>query len=101
MGGEWPNLISGDDTWYWGDGYSHDTHPGIGVLLNHSDCDGEIDPVTCIDVAVELEALLLALDAQGGGGGHIERDGGYGSVARKFIAGCREAAKAGEPLEFS
>jgi len=93
-------IVMDDDVWYWGDGFSESTHRGLFVLLSHSDCDGEISPEDCVKVADELESLLPQLDAIGDGSGHILRDGGYGGVARKFIAGCREAAAANESLEF-
>jgi hypothetical protein len=54
----------------------------------------------CQKIANELEALLPKLDAMGEGSGHIALRGGYGAVARKFIAGCRLAAERGERLEF-
>lgn len=88
------------EMWYWGEGYTQSTHPGLSVFLGHSDCDGEIAPADCIKVASELEALLPQLDAMGIGAGHIERGGGYGAVARRFIAGCKDAAESGEPLVF-
>lgn len=86
--------------WYWGEGYTHDTHPGLSVFLMHSDCDGEISSEDCSKLANELEALLPKLDAMGIGSGHIERGGGYGAVARQFIAGCKYAAESCEPLVF-
>jgi hypothetical protein len=88
------------DMWYWGTDYGPETHPGLSVFLSHSDCDGEISSDDCVKVANEIEALLPKLEAMGIGSGHIERDGGYGAVARKFIAGCKDAAESGEPLVF-
>jgi len=94
-----PNLDP--DSWYWeGDDYSQETHPGLHEFLSHSDCGGEITPENCIVVASELAALLPAVDSEGLGGGHIRRDGGYGQVLRRFIAGCWAAAAANEPLTF-
>ncbi|MBW1739413.1 MAG: hypothetical protein JRJ69_18305 [Deltaproteobacteria bacterium] len=89
-----------DRYWYFGEGYSKDTHPGLYIFLSHSDCDGEISPEDCKKVADELEELLPKLDAMGKGKGHIFLVGGYGNVCRKFIAGCRLAAEKNEPLEF-
>jgi len=101
MGGKWPESIQPEGSvWYWGDGYNRQSHPGLYELLSHSDCDGEIAPNICAKLADELEALLPTLDTMGEGGGHIVRDGGFGGMARKFIAGCRHAARDGEPLEF-
>lgn len=104
MGGSYPPHARDDldcGKWYWGADYTQTTHPGLYAFLAHSDCDGEIDPETCRFVADELEALLPAIEAaDDGGSGHIERDGGYAAVTRRFIAGCRAAAGASEPLEF-
>jgi len=82
------------------DKYSRETHPGLYIFLSHSDCDGEISPEDCEKVANDLEELLSIIDRMGMGTGHIARDGGYGAVCRRFIAGCRLAAKRREPLEF-
>jgi len=110
MGGSFPPHKPGarDDEgkpmdprmWYWGDGYTAETHPGLMVFLAHEDCDGEISPEDCVKVADELEMLLPKLAAAGLGLGHIERAGGYAAVAEKFIAGCRCAAAENEPLVF-
>lgn len=89
-----------DNMWYWGKGYNRETHPGLYEFFMHSDCDGDISPEMCVRVADELEALLPKIDQFGFGGGHIDRDGGFGAVTRRFIAGCRAAAAAGEALEF-
>jgi hypothetical protein len=87
------------DQWYWGDGYGEETHPGLYEFFCHSDCDGYITPEMCVFVANELEALLPL--SENDSCGHIERDGGYNAVLRRFIAGCRLSASANEPLEFS
>jgi hypothetical protein len=107
MGGSYPPhnefgiLVQGfkTDRWYWGPGYSRATHPGLWEFFCHSDCDGNISPEMCANVADELEALLPKIrnDLDWG---HIERAGGYREAVRSFIAGCRAAAAADEPLEF-
>ena len=90
-----------DGAWYWGDGYSAETHPGLAEFMRHSDCDGEISPEMCVKVADDLESILPKIEALGStAAGHIAARGGYVEVVRKFIAGCREAAAAGEPLDF-
>lgn len=79
----------------------YNANDGLVELLSHSDCDGEINPEMCVKVADDLEKLLPIIEANdNGGSGHIARDGGFAAVTRKFIDGCREAAKLGEPLEF-
>ena len=103
LGGSYPphdDASLEDEKWYWGNGHNAETHPGIHVLMNHSDCDGEIAPADCARIALELTAVLDRLDAMGGGAGHIASRGGYGEVALRFIIGCESAARAGEPLDF-
>ncbi len=79
----------------------YNANAGLVEFLNHSDCDGEISPEMCVKVADDLEKLLPIIEANdNGGSGHIARAGGFIGTAKKFIAGCREAAKLGEPLEF-
>lgn len=90
-----------EEAWYWGEGYGHETHPGLAEFMRHSDCDGEILPEMCAKVADELEALLPDIERVAPpDGGHIGRDGGYVAVTKRFIDGCRAAAAAGEPLTF-
>lgn len=67
------------------------------TLLDHSDCDGDIASADCGPLADRLEQLLPALEAREQGASsllsHSER-------ARRFIAGLRVAAAAGENVEF-
>lgn len=87
-----------------GEGYDNESHPGLWEFLKHSDCDGEIDPATCLRVADDLEALLpriAEVEADEPSTGHLQAAGGYVEVTKRFIAGCRAAAAAGEPLEFA
>lgn len=101
MGGTWPEMPSAIMTWYWGDGYSAETHPGLCALLCHSDCDGEIGWIEAALLGNELEALLPEIAKQEDGTyGHIQRQGGYEAVTKKFIAGCRAAFSLKEPLTF-
>lgn len=65
------------------------------VLLNHSDCDGEIAASDCGPLADDLESLLPLL--KGDGGGHI---GSYREKTQQFIDGLRRAAAANEPVDF-
>lgn len=77
-------------------------YPGLWEFLTHSDCDGEISPEKCKQVADDLEALLpkIAEVALKEEGGHIAHQGGYVEVTKKFIAGCRQAHQLNETLEF-
>jgi hypothetical protein len=68
----------------------------IHLLLNHSDCDGEIEPGDCAAIADRLTELLPLLPA-GDGVGHI---GNWAAKTQAFIDGCRAAADAGEQLRF-
>lgn len=89
------------DQWVVDDEYQRSEWPGLYEFLEHSDCDGEIDPAMCVKVADDLERLMPKMEALGWAShGHIEGRGGFVEVVRKFIAGCRAAAAANEPLEF-
>ena len=104
MCGSWPphNDLSLDpERWYFDDErMNRESHPGLFVLMEHSDCDGEISPGDCFLVANDLDALADDMEREGLGVGHTRRDGGYAEVARQFARGCRAAARASEPLEF-
>lgn len=65
------------------------------VLLDHSDCEGEIAAADCGPLADRLEELLPLLE--GDGGGHI---GSYREKTQTFIDGLRLAASQNEAVEF-
>lgn len=65
------------------------------VLLNHSDCEGDIAADYCAPLADRLEELLPLL--VGDGGGHI---GMYRDKTQTFIDGLRLAASLNEAIEF-
>lgn len=90
-----------DSRWYWGHNYSRNTHPGLALFLEHSDCDGELSPEDCLKVANDLEPLIPRLAELGTDWGHIAREGGFAEVCQKFVNGCRLAARRGEPLTFA
>lgn len=81
--------FGGDKPWPDGD--------ALVLLLNHSDCDGELPWERCGEIADRLESLLPALTIAGEGGGHI---GYYADKTRVFIAGLRAAHSAKENVEF-
>lgn len=70
------------------------------VLIAHSDCDGVIYPEQAIPLADRLEGLLPKIEGMHQGGGHISARGGLAEVTRKFIVGLRNAAGAGEVVDF-
>ena len=86
-----------------GVGVEADVSDGLMEFLMHSDCDGEISPELCGKVADDLEKLLPKIEAMTGTpwSGHVQRDGGYVAVTKRFISGCRKAAAKKEPLEFA
>lgn len=57
MGGSWPVTMEGG-MWYWGDGYSKESHPGLYAILSTSDEDAKREPGTCKSIAEELWELL-------------------------------------------
>ena len=67
------------------------------ILLNHSDCDGEIAWEACDSIANELTYLLPLLPKGGGGSGHI---GDWREKTQQFIDGLRAAHAAKENVEF-
>jgi len=111
-GGSFPPhfiMVNGDlerdpdkdqNMWYMPDEVTVENNPGLFVFMRHSDCDGEITPEECTQVADDLEALLPNIKEDDLGGGHIAHAGGFKAVTERFIAGCRAAATAGENLEF-
>jgi hypothetical protein len=106
IGGSFPpheNKELEDGYWYFGDGYNVETHKGLREFFGHSDCDGEISPEMCKVVADELEDILPRVEKLAEtepSYGHILRDGGWVSVTKQFIEGCRLAYERNEPLEF-
>lgn len=65
-------------------------------LIAHSDCEGTLSPDACAALADRLEGLLPLLPDEDAGG-HI---GNWREKTSQFIAGCRAAATANEPLDF-
>jgi hypothetical protein len=78
--------------WMRGD-YADQSVP-INVLMNHSDCDGEIPAEMCGPIA---DALQRICDEK------MPRRAMYDEArpaTERFIAGLRSAAAAGEPVRF-
>ena len=78
------------------DYFKPEGNPGLTAFLSLRDLDSGIDAETCAQIALEMEALLPKLDEMEIG---LEPES-VGETARRFIAGCRAAAKAGEPMQF-
>ena len=68
------------------------------LLLEHSDCDGEIRPIPAIYLAGRLEQLLSFVGETDNLGMY---DGFAVDAAQRFIAGLRAAAAADEPMLFN
>lgn len=98
-GGTWPTDLQPDSWWWFGDGYTDVTHPGLYAFLVHSDCEGSLSAKECRQIAEEMEALLPKIDTlpQSLPG---DRATDYGEMARTFIAGCRDAATKRQKLRF-
>jgi len=88
------------------DGFGGDTRWGslpsdaLHVLLNHSDCDGEIAAEHLLPLAQRLEQLIPALktyDAVRPGSGHLMS---VASAAKQFANGLRLAAENQEIVTF-
>jgi hypothetical protein len=68
------------------------------ILLNHSDCEGDIKCKDCEPLADRLQRLIDdGSIPDGSGGGHI---GKWREKTQQFIDGLRLAAKQGENVEF-
>ena len=65
------------------------------LLLDHSDCDGELPADRCGEIADRLAELLPAMEK-------ADRDGlnWYASKTQAFIDGLRRAAEKRENVEF-
>src|SRR5215217_1036907 len=75
--------------------------PGISAFLLSNDCEGEFSPELCKQMADELEAILPRIEKlDDGGAGHIERDGGFLAVTKRYIEGCRLAHSENENLRY-
>lgn len=79
-----------------GDGKPWDSSHPLTPLLNHSDCDGEIEVKDLPGIISGLELLLPQFDKELGG--HI---GNMAYKTQTFIEGCKRALELNEPLEFS
>lgn len=66
------------------------------MLLNHSDCEGDIPSALCGLIADRLEELLPLMAEEPGPGGDR-----YQRLTQQFIDGLRLAAKLGEDVEFN
>ena len=75
--------------WYVEDEFTEEDWPGLCEFLNHSDCDGEISPEMCGKVAKDLSKLKPKFEG-----------GEFLFVLQRFIKGCLEAERRGEPVEF-
>lgn len=78
----------------WDAGVYADQSVPINVLMQHSDCDGEIPAELCAPIA---DALQTIIDA------HMPERGTYDHMrpaTERFIRGLRQAAAAGEAVRF-
>lgn len=67
----------------------------INVLMNHSDCDGEIPSEMCLPLARAIEELLPKLSDSGPMPSWTPK-----GLAVRFAQGLRLAATEGSPVEF-
>ncbi len=78
--------FGGDRSW-------EDKNP-VEMLLNHSDCDGELSSKECQEIAPELEKIILAWKGETGG---EDYDRATGLI---LVAAMRECAREGADLIF-
>lgn len=77
----------------WGRGRYDDQTVPINVLMNHSDCDGDIPVEVCGPLADALEVLLPQMPERA-------LYDSYRPATERFIRGLRRAAAAGQPVHF-
>lgn len=65
----------------------------VKILLDHSDCDGEILPDDCTKLAVRLRGIMQTLPKEVG-------DWNTYAHCERFAKGCELAASKNEPLDF-
>ena len=77
---------------------SDNASDGLLAIVDHSDCDGEIEPARQLALAERLEQIADRLDT---GANSQVRGEGFSVAARRFAAGLRAANAAGEAVVFS
>ena len=71
------------------------------ALLNHSDCDGELSPLECAEVAARLEEILDKWRDQDNADDNGDFSLAYDyQMGRKLLAGMQECVRLTVPLEF-
>ena len=94
-----PDFVEDDGSppnpndWYWDDEVVPEHETGFRLLLDHSDCDGELSPGECVLVAAWLRWAIPHLPEEVNGDKPQE-------WALIFAEGCEAAAAAGEALVF-
>lgn len=83
---EWHRYRQGVELGEW----DETPHDPLIVLFAHADHDGVIHPAQAVPLADSLESLLPRL-----------RDVHIARITEQMIAGLREAAAAGEDVEFA
>lgn len=78
--------FGGTTSW---DTFEHDIKP----LLFHSDCDGELSPEECEQVARGLKSIIDAT-------AETEENEYYIRKAKQFMEGCLDAASKKESIDF-
>jgi hypothetical protein len=80
--------FGGNRNW---DTITHDIKP----LLSHSDCDGELSPEECSQIANGLQQIINNLSDE-----EKVKDEYYYNKAVKFMEGCKLAASRNETIDF-
>ena len=98
IGGTYTEVHPAGYDWTYDDAIVPSEHvAGLSVLLNHSDCDGEISPDDCLAVAAALEWVAPRMPDDGAG---ALSEFTPRARALQFAKGCRLASEKGEALEF-
>lgn len=98
VGGKYTRTGSASFSWTYDDEVLPQEHVrGLSALIDHSDCDGHLEPDDCRRLAAALRWLAPRLPAVGFG---VLSSCGSRGAALRFADGCERAANAAERLEF-
>lgn len=76
-----------------------ESHPGLFLFLNHSDCDGEFSPQELEDIIKDLTSSIWTLRAR-----DYPLNSYENMLLRQlcyFVTACKRAHSRNEPLVFS
>lgn len=85
--------------WYFGEGHTKESHPGLYIFLSVYDGDGRIAPEDCAKVIKDLEYIIALVREKGAPNGfekgarHVAFNGRIIKILENFIIGLKKASK--------